>query len=209
MKRTALLAIALLLGACQSQPHYTLQAPKEAFPTPPPPERVKGQTFHPTAGARAPRNVSSAGPLKLAMVGDYMDAQEKDLRTILRGASIRRIGDDLILSVPDKGLFSGEGLSARGSAEMAQVADLLRHYDQSAIQIAGYMDTAKPESDALEISSERARAVADVLVADGVGARRVTYQGYGSQHLRIATGPGQAEPRNRRIEMRIVARPQT
>lgn len=208
MKRVVLLALALILCSCESMQRWSLNAspqPQETAPPPPPPQRAKPGVH---TVQRPPANVSSAGPLKTAMVGGYMDAQEKDLRVILRGAAIRRIADDLIVSIPDKTLFSNENLSGQGSRSMERLAELLRHYDHSAVQVGGYLDTAGPEAQNLATSSERARKVADTLVADGVAASRISYQGYGSQHLRIATGPGRAEPRNRRIEIRIIAHPQ-
>jgi outer membrane protein OmpA-like peptidoglycan-associated protein len=60
----------------------------------------------------------------------------------------------------------------------------------------------------LAISQKRARTVAVALVHEGVAAQRVTAQGFGEEHLRIATGDGRKEPRNRRIEFMLKASPE-
>ncbi len=204
----ALLA-ALVIGACATERHYALEAPPpprhEAAPTPRP---AHPASAHPSNGV--PPNVGSAGPLKLAMIGDYMDAQERDFRAHLRapGVGVARIGDDLVLSVRDDILFEGNGVSEHGHNVLERAAELLRHYDHTAVQVGGYTDTSGSAAQNLLVSQERAKSVADVLVADGVAGARVSAQGYGSTHLKIATGPDKPEPRNRRIEIRVIAHPQ-
>ncbi len=142
------------------------------------------------------------------MVGNYMDAQEKDFRSRLRGVLVKRVGDDIVASIQNDQLFKGETLSGRGRDMIKRLAELLRHYDHSAVQVGGYTDTADPEDRNRALSGSRARTVADQLVANGVAKQRVSSSGFGSAHLKIATGPGKAEPRNRRIEVRITAHPE-
>ena len=139
-----------------------------------------------------------------------MDAQEKDLRARLRstGALVARVGDDVVISWRNDMLFNGEALSGRGMSAVEQLAELLRRYDHSAIQVSGFFDTTGTTSEALERSQHHAQTVADYLVADGVSSGRVTYQGLGATHLKIVTGPGKNEARNRRIEVRLIAHPQ-
>lgn len=201
MKKALAFAALLLLGACQTTPP---PAPTPA-PLPPPvthPKVVKHGPLKP------PTNVASAGPLKSAMVGDYMDAQEKDFRTHLRPVAIMRVGDDLIVSLGDTVLFGeGDALSGHGHDTVERVAELLRRYDHSSVQVAGYMDTALAPDSSMALSQLRAKTIADALVSDGVPQTRISSQGFGSGHLKIATGPSTTEPRNRRIEIRVIAHP--
>src|ERR1043166_8304758 len=74
----------LVLAACSSSAgRFALEAP-----------RASAQTARPAADS-----VRSAGPLQLAAIGSYMDAQESDLRNRLRGtgAVVTRPGDDLVI----------------------------------------------------------------------------------------------------------------
>lgn len=201
MRKSLAFAALLLLGACQTTPP---PAPPPA-PLPPPVTHPKVVRHGPL---KPPSNVASAGPLKTAMVGDYMDAQEKDFRAHLRPVAIMRVGDDLVVSLGDTVLFGdGDALSGHGHDTIERLAELLRRYDHSSVQVAGYMDTALAPESSMALSQLRAKTIADALVSDGVAQTRVSSQGFGSGRLKIATGPNMTEPRNRRIEIRVIAHP--
>jgi outer membrane protein OmpA-like peptidoglycan-associated protein len=207
MKKLSVGLAALLLSACGSERHYALDGPPVYHAAP---------VGHPLTHVAQPReggslpNVGSAGPLKTAMVGSYMDAQERDFRAHLRGDGVRvaRIGDDLLLQLQDDVLFDGNDLSSDGRSVLERTAELLRHYDHTAVAVGGYTDTSGTPDQNMAVSQKRARLVADALVSDGVAGPRVGAQGYGASHLKIVTGPNKNEPRNRRIEIHIIARPQ-
>ena len=197
--------LVLVVAACASERPFSLEGPRS--------ERTASdhtKNVPPHQEMPQVRAVSSAGPLKAAMVGQYMDAQERDFRGRLHssGASIARIGDDLVVSWRNDVLFSGDDLSGEGERTVERLAELLRHYDRSAVQVGGYTDTRASAEESVSLSQRRAKAIAERLEGDGVSPDRVSFQGYGASHLRVATGPGMSEPRNRRVEIRIVAHPQ-
>ena len=198
-KRTRLgvsvLALMFLAGCAE---HEAPPPPTASVTTPPPAPRKP---------VRPPLK-GTAGPLKYAMVGGYMDAQEKDFRSRLHGVPIMRVGDDIIVAMREDMLFKGDALSPRGRDVIKHLAELLRHYDHSAVQVGGYTDTAQPEDRNRAQSEAHAKSVADQLVSDGLSRGRVSSAGYGSTHLKVATGPGKSEPRNRRVEVRVIAHPE-
>jgi outer membrane protein OmpA-like peptidoglycan-associated protein len=198
--RSGLWAVALLfLAGCEER--WSLQAP--------PSSQTTTQAKPPPAARTQPKwSASKAGPLKTAMIGGYMDAQEKDFRSRLHGVPVMRVGDDIVVSVRNDLLFKGDALSSRGRDMIKRVAELLRHYDHSAVQVGGYTDTAGPEDRNRALTESHARTVAEALVSDGVARARVSSAGYGSAHLKVATGPDKNEPRNRRIEIRVIAHPE-
>ena len=204
MKAFRILCLLLPLAACAS----TVQPPPPAPPPPPPPvAHAKPPPVHHRSEKPA---VASVGPLKTAMVGEYMDAQEKDFRMRLRptGALVARVGDDLVVLWRNDMLFNGDDLSGRGKKSIEQLAELLRRYDHSVVQVSGFSDTVGSVQDALARSQRCAKAIAGGLVSDGVTPDRVTSQGFGATHLKFVTGPGASEPRNRRVEVRVTAHPQ-
>ena len=199
----------LALAACQSQPHYTYRAP----PPPPPPSSVPMQPYQgpqtepPRVKPSMPDYGGTAGPLAAKDVGKYMDGMERDMRHYLRGIPVARPGDVVVLNLKSDDMFDKGSLSEDGRDLLRNLSSALRHYDHTLIQIGGYTDTSGTPDSNLRISQKRADAVAAELRADGIAANRITATGFGSTHLKKATGDGVSEPRNRRVEIKIVPKP--
>ena len=205
-KSLGIFCFLLLLAACASEDRPPLESQSPSAQAP----HARSVPAKRMTQARPRPVVQSAGPLQTAMVGAYMDSQERDFRLHLRstGATVSRVGDDLVIAWRNDLLFSGEVLSSRGKFAIEQVSELLRHYDHSIAQVSGFSDMSGTAAEAMESSQHHAKAVADGLTADGVAAARVSFQAFGATRLKFVTGPGQSEPRNRRIEIRVIAHPQ-
>lgn len=192
MRRLSLVAAALILAGCQT---------RETLAPPSAPATVPGA---PAAPARPP--VGSAGPLTAATVETYMDAQEGDLRSFLKGQGVlvARRGNDLALTIPSDKLFDGAAVNGWGEAFLESVGQVLAHYDHTLIVVNCYTDSSGGEAQNLAISQKRAKAIASGLVRNGVAGSRVSAYGLGATNLRIADG---TDPRNRRIEIKITPNP--
>jgi outer membrane protein OmpA-like peptidoglycan-associated protein len=208
MKKLVAPLALLALAACQSQPHYSYRAP----PPPPPPSAVPMQPYQapsqpPRPRVSVPDYGGTAGPLAAKDVGKYMDGMERDMRHYLRGIPVARPGDVVVLNLKSDDMFEKANLSEDGRDLLRNLSSALRHYDHTLIQIGGYTDTSGTPDSNLRISQKRADAVAAELHADGITAGRITATGFGSTHLKKATGEGVSEARNRRIEIKIVPKP--
>jgi outer membrane protein OmpA-like peptidoglycan-associated protein len=66
-----------------------------------------------------PPKVASAGPLKTAMVGSYMDNQEAELRRAMRGTGVLvgRPGDDIVLRISSDAMFEGNSFNLSSRAK--------------------------------------------------------------------------------------------
>ena len=198
-------AAALILAACQTERPYRGEYQ-------PPVPRGGKETSSP--GISAPprgRVAPASGPIAVlagGQAGRYMDEQEAELRQRLRGSGVRvaRVGDVIMLVMRNDILFAGNGadLSRPALRTVDAVGGVLRHYDRTLIEVNGYTDTTGKDTYNLKLSQRRAEAVADVLVDDGINPARISPRGFGETHLRIPTGDNVNEPRNRRVEIRIV-----
>lgn len=213
MKRNFALALALLLSACGAQTSYTRPPP-----APPPPRPVARSAGHPAPPrpvrhaekpeVKVPETVPSAGPLRTAMVGGYMDNQERDLREHLRGlgVGVARPGDELVLSAKDEKWFEHKSsrLTAAAKDALTTIAVIVRHYDHTVITIRDFSDDGAVHAGG--DPRDRAQAIARQLKANGVSANRIYAQGYGATRRTVATGQRVSTPQSRRIEIRITAR---
>lgn len=213
MKRLAVLGTCFLLAACGGGPRYRDYGP----PPPPPSEYGPTQPYssmtpppHQPSRPATPPQVASAGPLKTAMIGSYMDNQEAELRRAMRGTGVlvARPGDDLVLHIRSDEMFEGNSfdLSQRAKDILWKLAPVLRHFDHTQVFIDAYTDTTGSADKNLEVSRKRAYTIGGQLVKDAVPLSRLQAHGYGEENLKIKTGDQMNEPRNRRIEIRIVAR---
>ena len=75
------------------------------------------------------------------------------------------------------------------------------------VQVAGYTDTVGTPLSNQALSEDRADAVRDYLVTNGVDTNRITIIGFGEDtaHLAVATADEVAEAANRRVEIHLQA----
>ena len=195
--------LALLLSACGGGPGPLGEPPPLR---PAERERPVWQKPSPPAHAAAPAVQGPAGPLTVARVGDYMDGLEMQLRHHLRGVLVARQGDNLTVVIPNAALFAEDG-GVAGDDVLEPLGAILRGYSHAFVQVNGFTDTSGTPEQNLALSQKRAQAIAVALAHEGVPPQRLSSQGFGETHLRIATGDNKKEPRNRRIELVIRPRP--
>jgi outer membrane protein OmpA-like peptidoglycan-associated protein len=205
-------ALALALAACAGEPRPMFEPPppiRESREEPPPrhvppPPATHRPSRPPTEHTVAPNGPQ--GPLVLAKVESYMDALETDLRRHVHGAVIARQGNNINLVITNDKLFSADG-GINGDDLLEPLGAVLRGYVHTTVAVSGYTDTSGTPDKNMAVSDKHAHAIAGALAHEGVQAGRITAQGYGETRLRIATGDNKSEPRNRRIEILVKARP--
>jgi len=89
--------------------------------------------------------------------------------------------------------------------QLEELARFLRANPRLRIELAGHTDgTSLPESE-MQLSRQRALAVRDYLVAQGLAKDRFTTVGYGKQRPIADNATPEGQRRNRRVEFRILA----
>jgi outer membrane protein OmpA-like peptidoglycan-associated protein len=208
MRSGITIGLILTLAGCAAQQASYAPAPPPRRIAPPPRTIAPPKQAAARAPLRVPATVPSAGPLRTAMIGSYMDNQERDFREHLRGlpVGVARPGDEIVLSSKDEKWFEDGSteLSPAGADALTAIAIILRHYDHTIVSIRDFTDAGwdKKAPD----PRDRAQIVAHRLIAAGVQANRVFAQGYGATRRSLTDGKRISEPRNRRIELRISPR---
>jgi outer membrane protein OmpA-like peptidoglycan-associated protein len=91
--------------------------------------------------------------------------------------------------------------------ELAQLLTFLRENADIAIEVGGHTNNQMWPNDAfaMELSTNRAKSVANWLVSKGIAASRVQYKGYGwTSPIQPNTTP-EGRKRNQRVEVKILA----
>ena len=90
-------------------------------------------------------------------------------------------------------------------AKLMEVAEILKNIPQRKILVSGHTALAGTPEDRVETSYQRARAVADYLVSQGVRqAEEITAKGFGADRPIADNGTPEGMNRNRRVEITIL-----
>ncbi len=102
------------------------------------------------------------GALAGAGIGAYMDRQERELRerTAGTGVEVVRRGDELVLDMPSGITFDFDSSTVRPEfrSTLDQVADTLRRYEQTYVDVYGHTDSVGSDAYNQTLSERRAGA---------------------------------------------------
>jgi len=211
---SSLVAAAILLQSCTTIDPYTREE-KTANAT-------KGAAIGAAVGAilgiatskdkrdRKARALKGAGIGAIAGggVGYYMDVQEAKLRQQLEntGVSVTRNGDNIILNMPSNITFEVNKANVRPDfAEvLGSVALVLKEYKSTMIEVAGHTDSTGSDSYNQLLSQQRAQAVSNVLMSNGVAPVRIDTVGFGESRPIASNGTAEGRALNRRVELTLL-----
>jgi len=141
-------------------------------------------------------------------VGYYMDVQEAKLRQKLEGAgvSVTRDGDNIILNMPGNLTFDTDSTTVKSSFQpvLDAVAEVLKEYKSTMIQVAGHTDSTGGDKYNLMLSQQRAQAVANMLSGFGVEQVRMDTVGFGETQPIASNGSASGREQNRRVELTLL-----
>lgn len=110
--------------------------------------------------------------------------------------------------------FTKATLRPESTVELNKLRDFLKANPAVKIEIGGHTDTRGDAADNLTLSQNRAKAVYDFLIAQGIDAKRLSYKGYGETKTKISDAEiakmateqekEKAHQENRRTEYRIL-----
>ncbi|MEQ8405764.1 MAG: OmpA family protein [Oceanicaulis sp.] len=147
------------------------------------------------------------GALGGAAAGQYMDRQEEAFRTRLRdsGVSVRRVGDELVLTMPGDVTFATDSaqVTPRFDPVLNDVADVLMAYPATYVNVIGHADSTGAADYNQRLSERRASAVAADLINRGVLRDRLYVAGMGETQPVATNATDAGRAANRRVEITI------
>ncbi len=170
--------------------------------------RKKGALIGAAAGA-------AVGTTAGIVIGKKMDKKKKELEA-LENAKVTEVEDQnglkaIQVTFGEDGIKFATGkatLSASAKTNLASFAKTLTTgEDVSAadITVEGHTDSTGSAAVNEKLSKQRAQAVTDYLVAQGVPANRITTRGLASEYPVADNGTAAGRTQNRRVEVYITA----
>jgi outer membrane protein OmpA-like peptidoglycan-associated protein len=140
--------------------------------------------------------------------GYYMDVQEAKLRQKMQGTgvTVTRVGDNITLNMPGSITFASNSadLNAQFFSALNGVAEVLKEYNKTMIEVAGHTDSTGSAALNQSLSDHRAQAVAGYLSGQGLASNRIITVGAGPAHPIASNDTPAGRQQNRRVELTIV-----
>lgn len=142
-------------------------------------------------------------------IGNSLDQQAAELRSQIGNPNvgITNTGSELIVSLPESITFATDSAALRPDliSSISAVANSLRKYPNSTVQVVGHTDNTGTAAYNQDLSQRRANAVANVLISSGAPANRIVAFGRGEDQPIASNLTPEGRAQNRRVE--IVIRP--
>ncbi len=150
------------------------------------------------------------GGLAGGAIGYTMDKQIKQLKEQTAGSGVDVTptdnGQAIMVNLPEGVTFDvgSYSLKPQFRATLDRVADSLKQYPDSLIDVYGHTDSTGSDSYNQTLSENRARTVASYLSMQGVAPARIRSQGYGETMPVADNATDDGRRKNRRVEIKIV-----
>ncbi|SMQ69114.1 Outer membrane protein OmpA [Altererythrobacter xiamenensis] len=143
-------------------------------------------------------------------VGYQMDEQIKELKeqTAGSGVDVTEVdnGEAILVNLPDGVTFDVGSYTIKPAFRQTldSVADSLIQYPNSIIDVYGHTDSTGSDAFNQRLSEQRAQAVANYLISQGVSSARIKWQGFGETMPIADNDTEYGRARNRRVEIKII-----
>ena len=106
----------------------------------------------------------------------------------------------------DKLYFDADStqITQRSIPILDEVYDMLLRKPDTKIEIGGHTNNIPSEEFCDRLSTDRAKSVADYLVAKGIPMGQVTYKGYGKRNPLVSNDTARGRKRNQRVEITVL-----
>jgi outer membrane protein OmpA-like peptidoglycan-associated protein len=142
-----------------------------------------------------------------AIIGHQMDQKAKEIQAKVPGAIVTREGEGLVVTFASGLLFDfdSDKLRAESRRNLDSLAKSLASFGDSKLLLVGHTDSVGTASYNLNLSQQRAAAVADYLVERGVPAVRLATSGRGETDPVAPNDTDANRQLNRRVEVVVTA----
>ena len=145
-----------------------------------------------------------AGATGGGLIGNYYDKQAKELAAI---ADVQKTDNGIIVTLKNEILFDTgkSNLSVQAQKTLLDLNRVLKKYPENIIVVQGHTDSTGPLEYNNQLSVERAKAVYDFILANGLKTSALSYEGYGPKAPIADNSTAEGRAKNRRVELKITA----
>lgn len=144
-----------------------------------------------------------------AYIGDRMDKQAQRIEEEIPGAEVERVGEGINVTFDETSgvYFATDKYAIEGQSREAllSLANIFKEYPNTNILVEGHTDSTGSDAYNLTLSKNRAQAVTNFLVNQGISSGRIDTKWYGEAQPKYDNSTVEGRSKNRRVELAIVA----
>jgi outer membrane protein OmpA-like peptidoglycan-associated protein len=144
-----------------------------------------------------------------AYIGNRMDKQAQKIEQEIPGAEVERVGEGINVTFDESSgiYFDTEKFNINSASQetLNKLAGIFKEYPDTNILVEGHTDSSGSDSYNLTLSKNRAQAVSNYLVTNGVPKNRFDTKWYGESQPKYDNSTAEGRSKNRRVELAIVA----
>jgi outer membrane protein OmpA-like peptidoglycan-associated protein len=141
------------------------------------------------------------------LIGKHMDKQAEEMEKDIEGAKIERVGEGIKITF-DSGILFGydsSTLQPEAKSNISKLAVILKKYPDTNILVTGHTDSDGTEEYNQTLSEQRAKAVSDYSMYQGISSSRLSVIGLGENEPVASNETVEGKKLNRRVEIAIFA----
>lgn len=144
-----------------------------------------------------------------AYIGNRMDKQAQKIEEEIPGAEVERVGEGINVTFDESSgiYFDTEKYNINSASQetLNKLAGIFKEYPDTNILVEGHTDSSGSDAYNLTLSKNRAQAVTNYLVNNGVPKNRFDTKWYGESQPKYDNNTAEGRAKNRRVELAIVA----
>jgi outer membrane protein OmpA-like peptidoglycan-associated protein len=144
-----------------------------------------------------------------AYIGNRMDKQAQEIEQEIPGAEVERVGEGINVTFDESSgiYFDTEQYNINSASEqtLQKLSGILKEYPDTNILVEGHTDSQGGDGYNLTLSKNRAQAVTNYLVNNGIQKNRLDTKWYGEAQPKYDNSTAEGRAKNRRVELAIVA----
>jgi len=147
---------------------------------------------------------AAAGLVTGGVIGNYYDKQAKELAAI---ADVKKDENGITVTLKNDILFeTGSAvLSDAAKQNLINLNRVLKKYPENIIVVQGHTDSTGSAAYNQTLSEQRAKAVYDFILENGLKTSSLSYKGFGMNNPIADNSTAAGRAKNRRVELDITA----
>lgn len=142
------------------------------------------------------------------IIGNKMDKQAQKIEEEIPGAKVERIEDGIVVTFDENsGVYFATdkyNINAASQQTLNKLANVFKEYPDTNILVVGHTDSVGSEDYNMTLSKNRAYAVTNYLISNGISNGRFTTNWFGEGQPMHDNSTAEGRAKNRRVNVAIL-----